>query len=117
MKQRRSRTRTLAKRLERAIRVGALITVAVLGLWIISTSSKKVARPFNLYISEASENQRIEQQISELKAENEAMRRRIDYLKTPAGSESEARALGWVREGEVSLVVIPPEEETPKNPR
>ncbi|MGO8670972.1 MAG: FtsB family cell division protein [Capsulimonadaceae bacterium] len=46
-----------------------------------------------------------DRQIAEADAENDAYRRRLAYLNTPAGITAEARKLGYVKPGEVAIVV------------
>lgn len=43
-------------------------------------------------------------------ATNDALRAEVEYLKTPAGAEQEARRrAGWVRPGEVAIALFPQE--------
>jgi hypothetical protein len=42
-------------------------------------------------------------------AANEQVARDIAYLRTPQGSEQEARRRGWTLPGEVALSIVPPE--------
>lgn len=104
------RARARVKKIERAIKCFGLIAVVAFGSLVSVGFLKKAARPFLLYVQESQENRRIEKQIAELRSENSTLRQRITYIKTPPGAEAEARALGWVREGEVSLVIVPQEE-------
>lgn len=104
------RARARAKKIERAIKCFGLIAAVAFGSFLSVGFLRKAARPFILYVQESQENRRIEQEIADLRSENSTLRQRITYIKTPVGAEAEARALGWVRAGEVSLVVVPQEE-------
>jgi len=98
----------VAKRIERAVKSLAIILLAIAGAWVAFSIVRKAVRPFRFYVAEARENRRIQTQIAELQRENAMLRRKVRYLRTPSGQETAARELGWVRKGEVSLVVEPP---------
>jgi len=68
----------------------------------------KVARPLKLLNSESRESRRITAEIESLRRQNEALERRIRYLHTPRGAAQAARKLGYVKPGEIMLV-LPPE--------
>lgn len=51
------------------------------------------------------ENARIERRILELRLENQRLRKAVAALNTPQGMEREARRLGYVRPGEIPLVI------------
>jgi cell division protein FtsB len=75
--------------------------IAALAVFIIG----KVARPFRLYGREYRETKQIAFQLESLREENAALERRIKYLKTAEGSAQAARKLGWVKPGEITLVL------------
>lgn len=66
---------------------------------------RKAIRPIDLLCEGKSEVRRMEAQYAKDKAENAALRRKRRYLLTPSGSEAEARKLGYVRPGEVSVII------------
>lgn len=70
----------------------------------------KIIRPFKLYNLEARETQRLADELQTLKKENISLERRIKYLQTQKGSAQAARRLGWVKPGEITLVL--PESDT-----
>ncbi|MEN6357307.1 MAG: hypothetical protein ABFD83_09510 [Armatimonadota bacterium] len=75
--------------------------VAALAVFIIG----KIARPFRLYNREYRETRQIALQLETMRKENAAMERQIKYLKTAEGSAQAARKLGWVKPGEITLVL------------
>ena len=99
------RTKSPAKRIERSIRWSALIALVIVGSCVSFCVLRKTIRPFRLYFVEARENSQIERAISRLKKENRTLKAQLPYLRTQAGAETAARALGWVKPGEVSLIV------------
>jgi hypothetical protein len=65
----------------------------------------KGAKPYLVGYTANKEIAQINQQIAHEKARQKDLSKQIGYLQTPAGMESEARKLGWVKEGEVAVVV------------
>lgn len=65
----------------------------------------KIARPFRLYDREYSETKRIALELESLRKENASLERQIKNLKTPEGAAQAARKLGWVKPGEITLVI------------
>jgi cell division protein FtsB len=63
------------------------------------------ARPFVLAARMRAENAKIEREILAMKQENQNLRKSIAALNTDAGREREARRLGYVRVGEVRLLI------------
>jgi cell division protein FtsB len=72
----------------------------------------KVARPFRLLNSESRESQRMVAELESLRKQNETLERRLRYLQTPRGAAQAARKLGYVKPGEI-LLVLPPESPAP----
>jgi hypothetical protein len=64
-----------------------------------------VRRPFLIAGRMAQDNQRLEERLLSLKLENQRLRRQAAVLETQAGMEREARRLGYLRQGEVPLIV------------
>ncbi len=72
----------------------------------------KIVRPFQLCDTETREKQRIARELETLRKENADLERQIDHLKTPRGIADAARKLGYVRPGEITLV-IPEDDPAP----
>jgi len=76
---------------------------------IVGTVVSKAARPYLISHAESKEISEINRQIAEANAENRALKKEIAYLSTPEGKEAEARKLGWVKAGEVAIVIERPQ--------
>ena len=85
-----------------------LILVGVAGA-VGTGVAGKIVRPFQLCSAEGREERRIALELQALRKENVALERKIEYVKTPRGVAEAARKLGYVKPGEVMLVI--PEEE------
>ncbi len=70
----------------------------------------KAARPYLISYGESRESSEIKRQIAEVYAENKALKKEIPHLLSPEGMEAEARKLGWVKKGEVAIVVEQPKQ-------
>ena len=87
--------------------------VVVLAAMIGTAVAGKIARPFQLRGAEDRELQRVQSELTTLRKENIILDRKLRYLKSKAGIASIARKLGYVKPGEISLVI--PEDE-PNSP-
>ena len=81
---------------------GAVIIVSIL---LAMNLIAKAARPYREAGLQKSQLLDTRQQSDELETENAALIRRISYLKTPQGIASEARKMGYLKPGEVPMVV------------
>ena len=70
----------------------------------------KVVRPFRLYDEEYRAAQKAANDLETFRRENAMLERRIKYLQTSEGAAQAARKLGWVKPGEITLV-LPSETE------
>lgn len=77
----------------------ALVAVAVV------LALGKVVRPFRLYDNESRATRQLANDLDNLRKENAMLERRIKYLQTSQGAAQAARKLGWVRPGEITLVL------------
>ena len=82
----------------------ALVAI-VMGVMV----GNKILRPFKLYSRESRETGQLASQLTTLKKQNTVLERQIAFLRTPRGSAEAARKLGWVKPGEITLV-LPPEK-------
>jgi len=73
--------------------------------FIVRAAAMKVARPYVISYTESKERSDIQRQIAQAEAENHALKQEIVHLDTPEGKEAEARKLGWVKQGEIAVVV------------
>lgn len=81
-----------------------LVVAAIAALTVFAVLRKTV-RPILLCHRERTEVIRLENQLADLRRENRALETRRRYLESPAGAETEARKLGYVRPGEVSVII------------
>ena len=65
----------------------------------------RVGRPLRLLSREYRETRKLESQVAALRRENVSLERRIKHLQTPQGAAVAARKLGYVKPGEVTLVL------------
>lgn len=95
------------RRARRRRQVRILLLLACLGVavFIVRAAAMKAARPYVISYTESRERANIQRQIAQANAEKNALKRDIAYLDTPEGKEAEARKLGWVKQGEVAVVV------------
>ena len=80
-------------------------TLIIALVFICTIVIGKVARPFRLLGTENIETKRLGCELSNLKKQNIELGRQINYLKTPQGTAQSARKLGYVKPGEISLVL------------
>jgi len=104
-KRRRSRRPNYRRTIVTVLTIAGILLVAgaVIG---------KVVKPWVVGHTEGREIAQINRQIAHEEALRIDLNKQIEYVRTPAGMESEARKLGWVKEGEVAVVV----DDTKKSP-
>jgi len=103
---RRRRQRTVWRNLIwPALKVVMLISlIAVTGVF----AADRISRPIKLLSAENRETQRVAISLASLREENARIERQIRYLKTARGKAQAARKIGYVKPGEIMLV-LPPE--------
>lgn len=101
------RPRRRPSRLAKSARVLAVLAVACVCILLVKAAVMKAARPYVISYGESKESTEIQQQIDAATSENKALREQIAFLSTNKGKEIEARKLGWVKPGEVSLLIQP----------
>ncbi|NLN75156.1 MAG: hypothetical protein GX139_02445 [Armatimonadetes bacterium] len=105
----RKRKRTPKKIVPAIARVLVFAVVAVVGIWVFN----KAMRPLKLIKTEQRDKDRIVSQYNALHEENERLRRQLTGIKTRSGIVQAARKQGFVKPGEISLVIP---EQQPANP-
>ena len=65
----------------------------------------RIGRPLRLLSREYRETRKLESQVAALRRDNASLEQRIKHLQTPQGAAVAARKLGYVKPGEVTLVV------------
>ena len=89
-----------------------IVVVAValaIGTWLVC----KVLRPIRLFSNEQREKDRIVAEYKSLRRQNDDLRRQLIFIRTSQGIAQEARKHGFVKPGEISLV-IPEQQRYPK---
>lgn len=84
------------------VKFGLIATVVVVVGNVVAT---KIVRPFKLYSREYRETQQLSTEIDQLRKENQTLERRIKHLQTPKGISRAARELGYVKPGEITLIL------------
>lgn len=87
-----------------AVRVVCVVALLVGGALLFN----KIKRPIALLHNERRERDRVVAEYNSLRDENEKLRRQLAYIKTSRGITQAARKQGFVKPGEISLVI--PEE-------
>jgi cell division protein FtsB len=82
--------------------------VVLAGFWLLN----KGMRPIRLISHEKRERDKVVAEYNALRQENEQLRRQLAHIKTQRGISQAARKQGFVKPGEISLVI--PESTTPK---
>ena len=87
--------------------VVACLAVFAVGLTFVVANAtvSRVSRPIKLLNSEYQETQRVHSQLGSIKQENAVLQSRINHLKSLRGAERAARKLGYVKPGEIILVI------------
>lgn len=102
-------------KLRKAARTAVVLAIGAFILLAVGAVIAKAARPYLITYNEAREIEQIKRQIAEAEAENKALREDIAYLQTKRGKEVEARKLGWVKKGEIAVIVEPTDEPADEN--
>lgn len=93
----------------------AKFAVVAVALVVGTAIMGKVMRPIRLVSNEQRQKNHIVAEYKSLRAQNENLRRQLHYLQTPEGIVREARKHGFVKPGEVSLVITDSEPDNKAN--
>ncbi|MFQ3548874.1 MAG: septum formation initiator family protein [Armatimonadota bacterium] len=83
------------------------VIISASAIFVVHSIALKLLEPYKLYNAEAKELENIKTELAQIKSENAALERKIKYLKTPEGAAAAARENGWVKQGEIILVLPP----------
>ena len=97
------------RKLVRSLRILLALVAVGCGIVMVGAVIAKGARPYLISHGEAKEIAQVKRQIAQAESENRVLKKGIGYLRTPRGMEAEARKLGWVKEGEIAVVLEEPE--------
>jgi cell division protein FtsB len=93
------------------VKVLVVVVALTIGTWLVY----KVLRPIRLFDNEQRQKARIVAEYKSLRTQNDDLRRQLAYIKTSRGIAQAARKQGFVKPGEISLV-IPERESNPPKP-
>ncbi|MCX8053744.1 MAG: septum formation initiator family protein [Armatimonadetes bacterium] len=91
------------------------LAIAVAILLLAQVVIGTVSRPLRLLKAESSEYKRIAAELKSLKKSNEKLERQLIYIRKPHGAAQEARKIGYVKPGEILLVLPPNATSFPKS--
>ena len=87
----------------------ALVIVAFGVLTVTYKVLAKTSRPFLISYAESKEIISVKREKEAAESENRRLQSEKRYLLTNKGKESEAHKLGWVKDGEIAIVVEQPD--------
>lgn len=87
------------------------VLVVLLFIAIIWLVLAKAIKPYRISYVESREIADVRNQIAQAEADNKRLKEDIEYIQKPEGKMVEARKLGFVKEGEVAVVVEQPDRE------
>lgn len=103
------RRRRAARKPRRILSLGARLTLLGLTFIVLILATvglvAKAIRPYHESSLQTHQLAQTRSQVAELDVENNAIRRRIAYLKTSEGIVTEARKAGYLKPGEIPFVV------------
>ncbi|MHB0998789.1 MAG: FtsB family cell division protein [Armatimonadota bacterium] len=93
-------------RLMRLLTAILIIAIVASISWMIIV---KITRPYRIAYIESKDITEIKNQITEAERENKALKDDLAYISRPEGKMVEARRLGYVKEGEIAVVLEQPD--------
>lgn len=102
-----SRKIRLSPSLRRFLQSVKMYVLVTLVLFTVSSIAAKAVKPYLIYYNENKEIAEIQKQIATEKAENARLKHELKNLDTRLGMEVEARKQGWVKPGEVAVILEP----------
>ncbi len=88
---------------------GVMLTVLLVGTSAICwTALSDISKPYIYGAQQARELTQKNKQLAELDVDNERLTRQCAYLSRPDGIENEARLKGYLKPGELSLIITAP---------
>lgn len=91
------------------------LIVLVVGFAVVACAAigSKIAQPYQMMHQERAQIATLKSGLDQTDAQNAAMQQQADYLSRPDGEEAAARAQGYVKPGEVSLIIETPAASMP----
>ena len=112
----RARVRPVRRRRKRSVLRKTIIPLLVCSFVAVAVVFLlgRISRPFVLFDRETQATQELQSKVDDYQAENARLERRIKYLMTSEGAAQAARELGWVKPGEITLVIPSEKDQKPK---
>lgn len=86
------------------------LVILVVGAYCVKAVVAKITRPYLISYGESREVSNLKRQIASATAENRQLKSDINSIGKSQGKEAEARKLGWVKKGEIAIVVEQPQK-------
>ena len=106
----RRRPRRKRARSPRFLSILLALVILVVGVYCAKVVIAKITRPYLISYGESREISELKRQIATSTTENRQLKKDITDVGTPQGKDAEARKLGWVKKGEVAIVVEQPQK-------
>jgi hypothetical protein len=93
------------------------LIVLVLGFAAVACAAigSKIAQPYEMMHQERTQISSLKAGLDQTNSQNAVMQQRADYLTRPDGEVAAARAQGYVKPGEVSLIIETPADSMPSS--
>jgi len=88
-------------------RIGALLTVGIVGAFLLFQVVAKIIYPYKLGYQEARKVAALQLRLNKATAMNDFYRSRVNYLESQEGGEMLARHAGYHRPGETAYLIDP----------
>lgn len=74
-------------------------------LLILAIFLPRIGRAYWLWYQEHMHVQQLQNELDNLRSQNQAMQREVEKLSTPGGMERKAREQGWIKKGEEPVII------------
>ncbi len=86
-------------------RIALIAMASVVVVFASCAFVAKIAQPYSMQLEQHKQMRALNTQLADLNASNDDLDRQIRYIQQPAGIETAARAQGYLKPGEISIVV------------
>lgn len=89
------------------LKIAGFALVAAVGVYAAWAFAVKIIHPYQMGWKVSQDVKKVESELSRQYAQNALLEKRLAYLKTPEGAETEARRAGFARPGEKVYLLRP----------
>ncbi|MBC7808008.1 MAG: septum formation initiator family protein [Akkermansiaceae bacterium] len=89
------------------LKITGFALVAAVGVYAAWAFAVKIIHPYQMGWKVAQDVKKVENELRRQHAQNALLEKRLAYLKTPEGAETEARRAGFARPGEQVYLIRP----------